>query len=322
MSTAMKSLGTALVLLSVLGLTYFLFWMGSSAGMGSEIRLPMLAIAGIVSLLVALTLAALAYAAVGMSDKNQALALPDGSVRAVIALSLVVLFAICSVYLFGSLANGGGDLKDLKVDSIEEAKALVDRAARPDATMEVISVFPPLDGTATPNGLGANQPSTTNPPPPAPKGPFTVRYRYRLGSQAADFAKQLLVLIGTLVTSVASFYFGSRAVQSARNAVSGTVSPKITAVSPKKLRSGETNEVTIAGSGLDSVDHVKLVQGDNIVLGKNVQDTESSVICTIEVDQKMAGDWSLVVETGDSQIARFPVQIEAAAKAAAAADGV
>ena len=42
----------------------------------------------------------------GLSDKSQALALPEGSIRAVIALSLVIIFAILTVFLYGTLASG------------------------------------------------------------------------------------------------------------------------------------------------------------------------------------------------------------------------
>jgi hypothetical protein len=295
MSTAGKSVGTALVLLFILGLTYFLFWYGSADGMEAEVRLPILAIAGIVSLLVALTLASLAFAAVGLADKNQALALPDGSIRAVIALSLIVLFAICAVYLYGSLA-GGCELKELRLSTIEEVTALQGQAARADSQIEVFSVFPPV---------------ASQPPAEPPKGPFTVRYRSRMSSQAADFAKQLLILIGTLVTSVSSFYFGSRAAESARGSVSGMSSPMITAVSPSKLEGGKNNqEVTIAGTGFDGSAQVKLVQGDNTLLGKNVHAVGSSIVCTFDIDDKRTGAWSLVVVIGDSQSPRYPVQIE------------
>ncbi len=76
-------------------------------GFGNEVSLPLLAIAGVVALIGALALVAIGFALMSMSDKTQALGLPSGSVRAVIALSLVVLFAILSVFLFSSLSNSG-----------------------------------------------------------------------------------------------------------------------------------------------------------------------------------------------------------------------
>ena len=71
-----------------------------------EVLLPILAIAGILALLDALALVSIAFAAFGLDDKTKALALPEGSVRAVIALSLVVLFAkSCSIFLYASLSQ-------------------------------------------------------------------------------------------------------------------------------------------------------------------------------------------------------------------------
>ena len=76
-------------------------------GLTNEISLPLLAIAGVIALLGALALVAIGFALMSMSDKTQALGLPSGSVRAVIALSLVVLFAILTVFLFSSLRTDG-----------------------------------------------------------------------------------------------------------------------------------------------------------------------------------------------------------------------
>jgi len=49
-------------------------------------------------------LTAIAFVVFGLDDNSQALGLREGSVRAVVALSLVPLFTILSVYLYGSLA--------------------------------------------------------------------------------------------------------------------------------------------------------------------------------------------------------------------------
>src|SRR5439155_16505901 len=80
-----------------------------------------------------------------------------------------------------------------------------------------------------------------------------------------DFAKQLLVLLGTLVTSVASFYFGSQAVTSAVAATQAALSgngtlatkkanPSIKSISPTTRKNdGTTASLTIDGSNLGSV---------------------------------------------------------------------
>jgi len=208
MSAFLKSLAAALLLLLlIVGLGYFLHSQAATPGGGAGFRLPLLAIAGVVSLLLALTLAALAFGAADLTDKNQALALPNGSIRAIIALSLIVFFAISAIHLYDSLSGGSCEVKEVKVD-LEAAKAWQDKAAKADSAIEIINIVPAL-----PSGNPPAPPAGGNPQTP-PAGPFTISYRFRMSPQAADFAKQLLTLLGTLVTSISSFYFGSRAVES------------------------------------------------------------------------------------------------------------
>ena len=72
-----------------------------------EVTLPLLAISGVVALLGALATVSVALQTLGLADKTEALALPKGSVRALIALSLVIIYAITCTYLFRELQ---GDL--------------------------------------------------------------------------------------------------------------------------------------------------------------------------------------------------------------------
>jgi hypothetical protein len=78
---------------------------GTSEQFRPEVVLPLLVVAGVISFLLAL-LAGVAFLAVfHLTDYKQALGLPDGSIRAVLALCLVLIFAIVSIYLYGSTAN-------------------------------------------------------------------------------------------------------------------------------------------------------------------------------------------------------------------------
>ena len=60
-------------------------------------------IAGVVCLLASLTITSVVISALNMGDRNQALGLPRGSVRALIALSLIIVFAMTSLSLFREL---------------------------------------------------------------------------------------------------------------------------------------------------------------------------------------------------------------------------
>jgi hypothetical protein len=67
------------------------------------ILLPLLAISGVSTLLTIITIVAVAFSALNLHDPNQALGLPRGSVRALIALSLIILFAIMAIFLFDAI---------------------------------------------------------------------------------------------------------------------------------------------------------------------------------------------------------------------------
>lgn len=109
----------------------------SSVGLG----LPLLALLSVLLLLAALLVFTTLIHLIGLSDSKSALGLPEGSVRALLALALLGLFAVMAS-----------------------------------------SVLPGPTGS----------------------GPAAAS-----GQQPDDFAKQMLTLVGTLMTAVISFYFGS-----------------------------------------------------------------------------------------------------------------
>ena len=93
--------GLVLIVLPCVSLYYGIDRMGETPAVG----LPILAILGIMILFGALALIATLFARLDLSDPNQALALPEGSIRAAIALALIVLFAIISIMLYQSISK-------------------------------------------------------------------------------------------------------------------------------------------------------------------------------------------------------------------------
>jgi len=261
----------------------------SPAG-NSEILLPILAITGIVSLLLALTVVAILFAKFGLADKAQALGMPEGSVRAVIALALVVLFAIISVYLYRSFADGCKEVARFQVPNQESANALVQAAAQPSSSFDVL-VIPPAKGQS---------------------GPYLVIYSARVSREASEFAKQLLILIGTLVTSVASFYFGARTVASAQDAMAALAAISITSLTPDQVQSSVgTAQVTVLGTGLNRVKSVKLATATQSIDGTLLQKSDCALVCTFPIGATAAGDWELVV-AADGETARHAFKINQA----------
>jgi hypothetical protein len=155
------------------------------------VGLPLLAIFGIMILFGTLALVAMLFQSLGLADQSKPLALPEGSIRSAIALSLIVLFAIISIMLFQGMTGSPLRLEGLNLTQHAEvavkfgpAVQLIERSCVPAVAA----------GAACPEGSLRFAMVVQSGPP----------------AQQVDLAKQLLILVGTLMTSVTSFYFASR----------------------------------------------------------------------------------------------------------------
>lgn len=79
------------------------------AGNNMAIILTLIVIAGVAGLIASLAILAVVINALGLGDPKQALGLPKGSVRAIIALSLIVIFTITAFYYYGQLGGTPSD---------------------------------------------------------------------------------------------------------------------------------------------------------------------------------------------------------------------
>jgi hypothetical protein len=136
---------------------------------------------------------------------------------------------------------------------------------------------------------------------------FTVYYR-DTNPQAVDVAKQLLILIGTLVTSVSSFYFASKTAEAAVASLAKTPpAPVIRSISPTTAARAATIDVKISGDSLDLVKEAKITYGGQTVLAKDLTSNASYVKCTLEVPQNVPqGAWTVTVTDGVGQKADLP----------------
>jgi hypothetical protein len=188
-ATPREILGVLLLPLFALILVAWLmgfFDAGPSAGSSAskfEERLPLLMTGGVVVLLLGLVATAVVFGRLRLTDSNEALGLPKGSVRAVIALSLILIFAIMSVFLFMRVSSPNViALEGLTQAQVDEIPARELRLVTPMA-------------------------NTT---------PQRFRVSRILEDEAAtDIAQQLLTTISTLVVAIAAFYFGTSSVQTA-----------------------------------------------------------------------------------------------------------
>jgi hypothetical protein len=139
----------------------------------------------VLALLVGLKVTALLYSHVGISDRNSPMGLPQGSIRAILALGLVLIFAVMAMGLFSQVNQAGhivssNGLTQAQLDAIPIAQ-IVGQRARPEASATVFDVDRRLPGSGT----------------------------------SDDIAKQLVTILGTLVVAVSAFYFGANSVQAA-----------------------------------------------------------------------------------------------------------
>ena len=81
-------------------------------GYGIETALAIVVIVGTLVLLSTLTVVAVVFSGLSMGDRNQALGLPEGSVRAIIALSLIIIFVIMAVFMFQGIGPSFIELKN------------------------------------------------------------------------------------------------------------------------------------------------------------------------------------------------------------------
>lgn len=286
----------ALVLLAIAGgMVYGLYAMfigapthgapESSKDISTSVQLPLLAITGVLALIVALALVSVSFALFELSDKTQALGLPEGSVRAVIALCLIVLFAILTIFLYSSLSSPQNkDLTSITGLTFEEVQSA-------KSSLQVAFVKPP--------------------PKPEVKDGYTVYFREPRNPAAEDFAKQLLVMIGTLVTAVASFYFGSRvAAASPPLAESARAAPSLRSASPNPLAISDSARLEIAGDNLDLIKEAKLVLGSEQIIATNVTKNASIVKCDLKLDASLSkGPWDVVVVDGTGKQAKLPAAL-------------
>jgi hypothetical protein len=278
------------------GLLVGVFWLLTKLipkdGSGS---LALLAIGGVVVLILLLTAVAMVYSILDLTNNTQAMGLPEGSIRAVIALSLIVLFAILSVFLYQGVSTGPLNVVDNLSDT-DRLQFVRDHSSARDIQSGVMK-----DAKGDP---------LTN-PDGTPKNLYSVSYRSTNSTTSDDFAKQMLVLLGTLMTAVTSFYLGAGTATSAakagETAKTAESSPTVSSINPSSgsIAAGPLIHLQIMGANLNVVTHVKIVRaGAQPVIATNVHSSPTSVTCDIPVSAATTPPglpWDVVVDDGGSK---------------------
>ena len=130
---------------------------------------------------------------------------------------------------------------------------------------------------------------------------YTVTFR-ELNGPGDDIAKQLIVMLGTLVTAVASFYFGSASVASASAAVLGRrpAGPVTTTVTPNPVTAtGDGQALTIVGSDLAGITKLHLERaGEADISAEGIKATDTLLTAQITIPKGKTGRWNIVVNDG------------------------
>jgi len=249
-----------------------LYFGNGMLGKDQPIGLSTVAIFGILILLGALALVSTMFAKMGLANREEALALPPGSIRAAIAMALIVLFALLSVMLYNSLTRctqtiehlSAAEKKELVSDRTNHVTSVVPVPCPPSAadaattsavsTSGAVSAASSVAARANAASSVASGASASSGGAAAARVPactngeafsYTVTLAMVPGSPAVDFAKQLLTLIGTLMTSVVSFYFAARSadatMRTAIKAVTQPTEPESPTKAPPAKGDGEAD---------------------------------------------------------------------------------
>jgi hypothetical protein len=160
---------------------------------GPQATLAVNFVAAVVLLVLVLCTLTIVFRRLDLGDETRAMGLPEGSVRAVIALLLIMLFFLATMFLFSSSQNRTDATMQRSLQGIT-AERLSGIPTEEILTLTMSEATPNLyDVTLT--QAPVNTPTSN------------------------DIAKQLVTILGTLVTAVAAFYFGANSVAAAHRQI-------------------------------------------------------------------------------------------------------
>jgi hypothetical protein len=265
--TGVGILATAafIIVLSLLGV--FLWAMINHFSEGT-FSLSVLALGGVIALLGALLLFTALIKLLDLQSRDQALGLPEGSVRALLALALLGLFAI----LVSSVLNPKSQDKTFSGLRQEDINALIQH--NPEAR-DIVQI-----------------PEVNSQPP-------TFKVTFSSTLRQDDFAKQMLTLVGTLMTAVISFYFGATTVRTTDDSTQRPPTSVVTPlVSPNTARPNISSDFRVTGIGLSGVTQVEAVgpPGTSLVTATDLNVVNDNLV-TFRFELP-AGKWTARIRSG------------------------
>lgn len=180
--------------------------------------LSQIVLVGLALTVVFMALLAIIYSVMGVEDGKQALGLPEGSVRALLAFSLVLIFVCLAAFLFSEVNKNNQPVQGKTLTLVTEAQLA-------DLKTNFVVASELAKDQTTGKLLYEQVPGTDSKTPVEDlKHPlYTATYYPKGNKDAEDFAKQIFTTLATVFVSVVSFYFGSSVTTSAAAAAARAV---------------------------------------------------------------------------------------------------
>lgn len=193
---------------------------GGTAGQASEGSLAGLLLFGVLTFFFAIASLIALFRALGLTNQEAALGMPQGSIRAFMALVLIMLFFLMAVFLYLDVSRTGTERRVVGVTQ-ESYDQLV-------AGGQVIAAF------------SYAVPDPNDPTSEVQRWDVTLKAARERSEVAEDIARQLVTVLGTLIVAIAAFYFGSNSVQRAWRTEQKYREPERPEDAPVGLRAGAT----------------------------------------------------------------------------------
>jgi hypothetical protein len=196
--TALYFLGGAVLLACAgIALYYFFtsFFKSAPDNTGEALTLSAVVLIGLALVVILMAVLAIVYSRLNLANASQALALPEGSIRALIAFSLVLIFICLAAFLY----NG---VNSVEISPDGKTLSKITKEQIDDLKKQFVVVYEPA---RNPDGSPAKE---------SDKVLYNATYFSKRSKDADDFAKQIFTTLATVFVSVISFYFGSSATTS------------------------------------------------------------------------------------------------------------
>jgi len=268
--------GIGFIILVILIMSLGALYVFPQVGKSSEVALSILLVFGVISFVVALSLVAFIFNLLKLTDKTQALGLPDGSIRSMIALSLILIFMMSSLFLYNQVSRGERQV------------------TYTDISQEQINNFPKEDILSIRRVSGNETLGNET--------LFDVVVRVKTSEASEDIAKQIITTMSTLVVAVAGFYFGSKTLPGAGAKPTTPLIRRIDPLTNESKGRDEDCDFNIFGKNLENPKEVKLVRNSNEIKCTDITSNAEKIKCKLKIPKDAKeGKWTLVVINSDNE---------------------